>query len=114
MTASDRAMTEPIPEAEATPAVVTEKLALGWTHTARFLTTASQLVHLPPTELLMPATNDILQEFADMLATIARASADNAISEDEAKTIRRRWEELKSVTESFVKAAESGAFGAKP
>ena len=44
-------MTEPIPEAEATPAVVTEKLALGWTHTARFLTTASQLVHLPPTEL---------------------------------------------------------------
>lgn len=29
----------------------TEKLALGWTHTARFLTTASQLVHLPATEL---------------------------------------------------------------
>ena len=40
-------MTEPIPEAEAT----TEKLALAWTHTARFLTTASQLVHLPATEL---------------------------------------------------------------
>ncbi len=70
--------------------------------------------NLPPTEMLMPATNDILQEFADMLATIARASADNAISQDEAKTIRRRWEELKSVTESFVKAAESGAFGVKP
>ena len=29
----------------------TEKVALGWTHTARFLTTASQLVHLPATEL---------------------------------------------------------------
>ena len=28
-----------------------EKVALGWTHTARFLTTASQLVHLPPNEL---------------------------------------------------------------
>src|SRR4249920_3950587 len=27
------------------------KLALAWTHTARFLTTASQLVHLPATEL---------------------------------------------------------------
>jgi GTP-binding protein len=41
-------MTDPISaEAEA----VTEKLALGWTHTARFLTTASQLVHLPATEL---------------------------------------------------------------
>jgi len=28
-----------------------EKQALGWTHTARFLTTAAQLVHLPPNEL---------------------------------------------------------------
>jgi GTP-binding protein len=40
-------MTDTIPEAEAT----TEKIALGWTHTARFLTTASQLIHLPATEL---------------------------------------------------------------
>ena len=30
---------------------------------------------------------------------------------DEAKKIRARWEELKSVTEGFVKAAESGSFG---
>jgi hypothetical protein len=67
--------------------------------------------NLTPTTTLMPATNDIVQEFADMLATIAHASADNAISKEEAKTIRRRWEELKSVTEGFVKAAESGTFG---
>ena len=33
------------------PAASPEKLALGWTHTARFLTTASQLVQLPITEL---------------------------------------------------------------
>lgn len=70
--------------------------------------------NLSPTETLIPATNDIVQEFADMLATIARASADNSISQEEAKTIRRRWEELKSVTEGFVKSAESGAFGTKP
>ncbi|PAW67094.1 MAG: hypothetical protein B9S34_06370 [Opitutia bacterium Tous-C1TDCM] len=69
---------------------------------------------LPPTEKLIPATNDILQEFADMLATIARASADNVISKEEAKTIRRRWEELKSVTEGFVRAAESGSYGPPP
>jgi hypothetical protein len=67
--------------------------------------------NLPQTESVIPATNDIVQEFADMLATIATASADNTISKDEAKTIRRRWEELKSVTEGFVKAAESGTFG---
>ncbi len=65
---------------------------------------------LPSTDTLR-ATNDIVQEFADMLATIATASADSAISKEEAKTIRRRWEELKSVTESFVKAAESGNYG---
>ena len=40
-------MTDTIPEAEA----ITEKQALAWTHTARFLTTASQLIHLPVTEL---------------------------------------------------------------
>ena len=67
--------------------------------------------NLPPASNVMPATNGIVQEFADMLATIAHASADNAISKEEAKTIRRRWEELKTVTEGFVKAAESGNFG---
>ena len=57
------------------------------------------------------ATPDIVQEFADMLATIASSAADNKITPEEAKKIRARWEELKSVTEGFVKAAESGAFG---
>jgi hypothetical protein len=67
--------------------------------------------NLPPTLNVIPATNDIVQEFADMLATIAQASADNQISKEEAKIIRRRWEELKSVTEGFVKAAEGGNYG---
>lgn len=67
--------------------------------------------HNLPATGVMPATNDIVQEFADMLATIAHASADNTISKEEAKTIRRRWEELKTVTEGFVKAAEGGNFG---
>ncbi len=51
-------MTNEIPDAETSDpadatasAPITEKLALAWTHTARFLTTASQLVHLPATEL---------------------------------------------------------------
>jgi hypothetical protein len=66
--------------------------------------------NLPPHQPLIPATNDIVQEFADMLATIAQASADNTISKEEARTIRRRWEDLKSVTEGFVHAAETGSF----
>jgi hypothetical protein len=59
---------------------------------------------------LIPVTNDIVQEFADMLATIAKASEDNVITKDEARDIRRRWEELKSVTEGFVRSAEDGNF----
>ena len=68
----------------------------------------------PLDRTLIPATNDIVQEFADMLAYIAQSSSDNVITKDEATAIRRRWEELKSVTEGFVRAAESGSFGPAP
>ena len=67
---------------------------------------------LPPNQPLIPITNDIVQEFADMLATIATSSADSVITKDEAKNIRRRWEELKTVTEGFVTAAERGSYSA--
>ena len=68
--------------------------------------------NLPAAQPLIPMTNDIVQEFADMLATIAISSADSVITKEEAKKIRARWAELKSVTEGFVRAAESGNFGA--
>lgn len=61
---------------------------------------------------LIPATNEIVQEFADLLAVIATAASDNHISPEEAKKIRRRWEELKCVTESFVACCEQGNFNA--
>ena len=60
---------------------------------------------------LIPATNTIVQEFADMLAVIAAAATDNTITSPEAKDIRGRWEELKSVTEGFVRCCEAGNFG---
>jgi hypothetical protein len=60
--------------------------------------------------LLIPSTNSIVQEFADMLGVIAVAAADNAITATEAKAIRRRWEDLKSVTEGFVCSCEEGNF----
>lgn len=59
---------------------------------------------------LIPATNEIIQEFADLLAVIATAVADNQISPQEAEAIRGRWEELKSVTEGFVQCCEEGNF----
>jgi hypothetical protein len=64
----------------------------------------------PHPHQLIPATNQIVQEFADLLHTIALATADEKITEAEAKDIRQRWEELKSVTEGFVAACEQGDF----
>ncbi len=64
----------------------------------------------PHPDFLIPATNEIVQEFADLLAVIATAAGDNEISPKEAKTIRARWEELKSVTEGFVTCCEEGNF----
>ncbi len=65
----------------------------------------------PHLHQLIPATNDIVQEFADMLGVIAASTADQKVTPDEARKIRARWEELKTVTEGFVHAAESGNFG---
>jgi len=58
----------------------------------------------------VPATNQIVQEFADLLAVIATAASDNQVSPKEASQIRARWEELKSVTEGFVRCCEDGDF----
>jgi len=65
----------------------------------------------PHPSYLIPATNQIVQEFADLLAVIAAAAADNQITQKESEAIRGRWEELKSVTECFVACCEEGNFG---
>src|ERR1041385_7736961 len=67
-------------------------------------------VNKPHPSYLIPATNEIVQEFADLLAVIASAAADNQITPNEAQNIRARWEELKSVTEGFVACCEEGNF----
>jgi len=68
--------------------------------------------HWPHPFSVIPATNTIVQEFADLLSVIASAAADNHISEKEAQSIRARWEDLKSVTEGFVSCCEQGNFRA--
>ena len=54
--------------------------------------------------------NSVVQEFADLLSVMASAAADSKITAAEAKSIRARWEELKSVTEEFVECCEEGNF----
>lgn len=67
--------------------------------------------NVPHPHYLIPATNQIVQEFADLLHVIASAAADNQVTAAEAREIRARWEELKSVTEGFVACCEEGNFG---
>ena len=64
----------------------------------------------PSNQALVPATNEIVNDFAQLLGAIATASADQQVTVAEAKAIRARWEELKSATEGFVQSAEKGAF----
>jgi hypothetical protein len=64
----------------------------------------------PRSYTLVPATNRVVHEFAEMLSVIANAALDNNISDGEAERIRSRWEELKSLTEGFVRACEEGTF----
>lgn len=59
---------------------------------------------------LVPAMNEVVQEFADLLAVMATAATDNNITDAESKNIRARWEELKCVTEGFVQCCEQGNF----
>jgi hypothetical protein len=66
--------------------------------------------HWPHPHSLIPATNQVVQEFADLLSVVAGAAADDHISRDESHRIRARWEELKSVTEGFVRCCEEGNF----
>jgi transcriptional regulator with XRE-family HTH domain len=61
---------------------------------------------------VITATNQIVQDFAEMLSAIATAAVDNAITPAESLDIRTRWEHLKSVTESFVCCCEHGNFEA--
>ncbi|HUJ09792.1 MAG TPA: phage regulatory CII family protein [Verrucomicrobiae bacterium] len=61
---------------------------------------------------VVPATNQVVQEFAEMLSVIASAAVDNNITSSEADRIRSRWEDLKSVTEGFVCGCERGNFRA--
>ena len=66
----------------------------------------------PHPHFLIPATNRIVQEFADLLAVVASSAADNTVSSLEAKSIRARWEDLKRATEAFVRCCEEGNFTA--
>ena len=59
---------------------------------------------------LVPASNRVVSQFAELLGVVAHAAGDNRISQKESEDIRQTWETLKSTTESFVRHCEEGNF----
>ena len=59
---------------------------------------------------VMPATNEIVHQFAGLLRTISQAALDNMITRKESREIREVWDRLKSYTEGFVRCCEEGDF----
>ncbi len=59
---------------------------------------------------LMPATQTIVQQFAEMLTAISKAAADHTITEEEAALIRQEWDDLQRFAEGFVRCCENGDF----
>ncbi len=62
-------------------------------------------------EYPLKAAQEILSEFSELLEVVSKSIEDDQmIDKNEAKNIRGVWETLKSITESFVVACESGKY----
>ncbi len=61
---------------------------------------------------VLPATQEIIGQFSNLLARISDAAEDHSVSPQEAGEIRGCWDKLKSYAEAFVRSCEAGAFHA--
>ena len=58
----------------------------------------------------LPATNEIVSQFSNLLSQISAAALDNSITSNESEEIRRVWDQLKGYAEGFVRCCEEGDF----
>jgi hypothetical protein len=64
-----------------------------------------------PTKDLFSHTQKLVREFSDLLQVVSESNRDDSkICEEDSLKIRKEWEELKGVGESFVHACEKGFF----
>jgi transcriptional regulator with XRE-family HTH domain len=59
---------------------------------------------------VLPATNEIISDFSNLLSQISKAAEDDSITLDEAEQIRAQWDQLKGHGEGFVRCCEHGDF----
>jgi hypothetical protein len=62
------------------------------------------------TSELFKHSSQLIQEFAQMIETLAETARDGKIEPHEAKEIRRAWQKIQSTTEFYVRQCESGEF----
>ena len=67
-------------------------------------------VSLRKLDHVLPATQQIIGQFSDLLNQISGAAEDHSVSENEADEIRQCWDNLKSYAEGFVRDCENGEF----
>ncbi len=63
---------------------------------------------------VIPATQQIIGHFSELLTEISTAAMDRSVSKDEAGDIRQVWDKLKSYAEGFVHCCENGDFTEMP
>ena len=63
---------------------------------------------------VLPATQEIIGQFSELLSRISSAATDHSVTPDEADEIRQCWDKLKSYAEAFVRACEKGDFKTMP
>lgn len=59
---------------------------------------------------VLPATQEIIAHFSDLLNEISDAADDHSVTKQEAVAIRQCWDKLKSYAEGFVRACENGDY----
>jgi hypothetical protein len=61
-------------------------------------------------EHVVPATQQIIGHFSELLNEISAAAVDHSVTQEEARDIREMWDKLKSYGEGFVRSCEKGDF----
>jgi hypothetical protein len=59
---------------------------------------------------VLPATQEIISQFSELLSRISDAALDHTVTKKEAVEIRESWDKLKSYAEGFVRLCENGNF----
>ena len=62
------------------------------------------------TNHVLPATQEIIGRFSDLLNEISAAADDLSVSNQESVEIRQAWDKLKSYAEGFVRSCENGDY----